>query len=83
MPPMLDVETETLNGVTSNPTVTDVVDFVSQYRALGGIIYLLYLPRWYWVDLGSPSLAPLIELGLLLISSDYTSYSDSGPGWGS
>ena len=80
---MLDVETETLNGVTSSPTVTDVVDFVSQYRALGGVIYLLYLPRWYWADLGSPSLAPLIELGLLLVSSDYTSYSDSGPGWDS
>ena len=80
-PLMLDVETETLNGVTSNPTVTDVVNFVSQYRALGGIINLLYLPKWYWADLGSPSLAPLIELGLLLVSSDYTSYSDSGPGW--
>jgi peptidoglycan hydrolase-like protein with peptidoglycan-binding domain len=82
-PLMLDVETETLNGVTSTPSVTDVVDFVSQYRALGGVLYLLYLPRWYWADLGSPSLAPLIELGLLLVSSDYTSYSDSGPGWDS
>jgi len=82
-PLMLDVETETLNGVTSTPSVTDVVAFVSQYRALGGVINLLYLPRWYWADLGSPSLAPLIELGLLLVSSDYTSYSDSGPGWDS
>ena len=80
-PLMLDVETENLHGVTSNPSVTDVVDFVNQYRALGGISYLLYLPRWYWGDLGSPSLAPLIELGLLLVSSNYTSYSDSGPGW--
>ncbi len=82
-PLMLDVETENLGGFTSNPSVTDVVAFVSQYRALGGISYLLYLPRWYWADRGSPSLAPLIELGLLLVSSNYTSYSDSGPGWAS
>ncbi len=82
-PLMLDVETETLNGVTSTPSVTDAAAFVSQYRALGGVIYLLYLPRWYWASLGSPSLAPLIELGLLLVSSNYTSYSNSGPGWAS
>jgi peptidoglycan hydrolase-like protein with peptidoglycan-binding domain len=80
-PLMLDVETETLNGVASNPSVADVADFVNRYRALGGVIYLLYLPRWYWANLGSPSLDPLIQLGLLLVSSNYTSYSDSGPGW--
>ncbi len=82
-PLMLDVETETLNGVTSTPSVTDAAAFVSQYRALGGVIHLLYLPRWYWQSLGSPSLAPLIGLGLLLVSSNYTTYSDSGPGWAS
>ena len=64
-PLMLDMETETLNGVTSKPSVTDAAAFVSQYRALGGVINLLYLPRWYWASLGSPSLAPLIGLGLL------------------
>ena len=80
-PLMLDMETENLNGITSNPSVTDAADFVSQYRALGGVIYLLYLPRWYWGDLGSPTLAPLIDLGLLLVSSNYTNYSNSGPGW--
>ena len=80
-PLMLDMETENLNGITSNPSVTDAADFVSQYRALGGVIYLLYLPRWYWADLGSPTLAPLIDLGLLLVSSNYTNYSNSGPGW--
>ena len=80
-PLMLDMETETLHGITSKPSVADAADFVSRYRAHGGIIYLLYLPRWYWASLGSPSLAPLIELGMLLVSSNYTSYSDSGPGW--
>jgi Glycosyl hydrolases family 25/Putative peptidoglycan binding domain len=80
-PLMLDMETETLNGITSRPSVADAVNFVSRYRAQGGVINLLYLPRWYWASLGSPSLAPVIELGLLLVSSNYTSYSDSGPGW--
>ena len=80
---MLDMETENLDGFTSEPSVTDAANFVSRYRAIGGVIYLLYLPRWYWASLGSPSLTPLIELGLLLVSSNYTSYSDSGPGWAS
>ena len=75
------METETLHGVSSHPSVADAAAFVSQYRALGGVINLLYLPRWYWASLGSPSLAPLIQLGMLLVSSNYTSYSDSGPGW--
>jgi hypothetical protein len=82
-PLMLDVEKETLHGVTHYPSVADVVAFVNQYRALGGVIYLLYLPHWYWQEIGSPSLAPVIQLGLLLVSSNYTSYSNSGPGWGS
>jgi len=82
-PLMLDMETENLDGFTSEPSVTDAANFVSRYRANGGVIYLLYLPRWYWASLGSPSLTPLIELGLLLVSSNYTSYSDSGPGWAS
>ena len=39
---------------------------------------LLYLPKWYWQSLGSPSLAPLIELGLLLVSSNYTTSQQLG-----
>lgn len=78
IPLMLDVESTT----GSNPTVTDVVDFVNAYRALGGIVWLVYLPNWYWSSvLGKPSLAPLASLGLLLWSSDYVSYSDKGAGW--
>jgi peptidoglycan hydrolase-like protein with peptidoglycan-binding domain len=77
---MLDVE----QTDASNPTVLDVVDFVNAYRALGGVVYLTYLPRWYWQNvLKSPLLAPLISLGLLLVSSQYTSYSDKGAGWNS
>ena len=42
----------------------------------------MYLPHWYWAgNLGQASLAPVIDLGMLLVSSDYTTYSDTGPGW--
>lgn len=82
VPLMLDVELTREGTVTSAPAVADVEDFVGEYRSLGGVVSLLYLPHWYWQDnLGSPSLAPLASLGLLLVSSDYTAYSDTGPGW--
>ncbi len=76
-PLMLDME---LEG-TSKPGVADAVAFIDRYRALGGTCWLLYLPHWYWEQIGSPSLAPLISRGMLLVSSDYTAYSDTGPGW--
>jgi hypothetical protein len=71
----------------SNPALADLVGFVDAYRRLGGVVHLVYLPRWYWVapvregGLGAPSLAPLIERRLSLVSSDYLPYSDDGPGW--
>jgi len=84
VPLMIDCEAEyNANGtLASAPQVSDIVDFVNQYRALGGKTYLLYLPHWYWQgDMGQASLAPVINLGMLLVSSDYTAYSDTGPGW--
>jgi len=84
VPLMIDFEPEyNPNGtISSAPQVSDAVDFINEYRALGGRTYLLYLPHWYWLgNLGQASLAPLIDLGMLLVSSDYTAYSDSGPGW--
>ena len=84
VPLMIDCEAEyNSNGtLASAPQVSDIVDFVNEYRALGGKTYLLYLPHWYWQgDMGQASLAPVINLGMLLVSSDYTAYSDTGPGW--
>jgi peptidoglycan hydrolase-like protein with peptidoglycan-binding domain len=84
VPLMIDVEPtyNAAGAIVTAPQISDAVDFVNQYRALGGTIYLLYLPHWYWMDnLGQASLAPLIDLGMLLVSSDYTTYSDTGPGW--
>jgi lysozyme len=84
VPLMIDFEpTYNSDGtIASAPQVSDAVDFISEYRALGGTAYLLYLPHWYWAgNLGQASLAPVINLGMLLVSSDYTGYSDTGPGW--
>jgi hypothetical protein len=76
-PLMLDME---LEG-SSKPGVADAAEFIHAYRALGGRCFLLYLPHWYWQSTGSPSLQPLTGLGMLLVSSQYTAYSDTGPGW--
>ncbi len=84
IPLMIDFEPEYNSDgtIASAPQVSDAVDFINEYRALGGKTYLLYLPHWYWEgDLGQASLASVIDLGMLLVSSDYTAYSDTGPGW--
>jgi peptidoglycan hydrolase-like protein with peptidoglycan-binding domain len=84
VPLMIDCEAEkdSHGRITSAPQVSDAVDFINEYRALGGKTYLLYLPHWYWQDnLGQASLASVIDLGMLLVSSNYTAYSDTGPGW--
>lgn len=69
---------------TSRPTMDDATVFTDAYRKLGGALWATYLPHWYWSDpagLGSPPLDPIKQRGLALISSNYTTYSDSGPGW--
>jgi len=84
VPLMIDCEpTYNSNGtIASAPQISDVVAFVNRYRALGGTVHLLYLPHWYWQgNLGQASLSPVTDLGMLLVSSDYTGYSDTGPGW--
>jgi len=84
VPLMIDFEPAyNANGtVASAPQISDAVDFINEYRALGGQVYLLYLPHWYWQgDLGQASLTSVINLGMLLVSSDYTGYSNTGPGW--
>lgn len=84
VPMMIDFEPEYDAGGNpiSLPSVADAVAFRDTYRSLGGLVRLNYLPRWYWAGhLGSPSLAPLADLAL--VSSGYTTYSDTGPGWAS
>jgi glycosyl hydrolase family 25 len=63
-------------------TVPRLVDLTKQYRALGGVVHMVYLPHWWWFDhMGSPDLSPLAALDLHLVSSNYTAYSDFGIGW--
>jgi peptidoglycan hydrolase-like protein with peptidoglycan-binding domain len=85
VPLMIDFEPASAGGhIISAPQISDAVAFINEYRALGGKVYLLYLPHWYWQgNLGQASLTPVIDLGMLLVSSDYTGYSDTGPGWAS
>lgn len=71
-----------ITGVyVSSPTVADAAAFADAYKKLGGLVVAAYFPRWYWQAIGSPSFEPLISRGMVLVSSDYTTYSDSGPGW--
>lgn len=63
-------------------TVAMILSFVAEYRKLGGVVHMVYLPHWYWQNnLRSPDLRPLTKAGLNLVSSSYTTYSDNGPGW--
>jgi hypothetical protein len=82
-PPVARPAAEALRGAlsSSSPSVADILGFASALRSQGGTVHLVYLPRWYWQALGSPDLTPLERAGLHVISSNYTTYSDSGPGW--
>jgi GH25 family lysozyme M1 (1,4-beta-N-acetylmuramidase) len=76
---MADVETQTQTG--SKPTLEQNVEFIQAFRKLGGIIHVNYLPQWYWSSVwGSPDLAALKDLGMVLVSSNYTSVATAA-GW--
>lgn len=63
--------------------VPHTLEFVVQYRKLGGLVVLEYVPHWIWEASGFPSLAPLATVGLKVVASNYPAagYSDAGPGW--
>ncbi len=84
-PLMIDAEDMSGNTGYNGPnTIGNILTFAAMYRSLGGTVSLVYLPKWYWRDrMGSPSLTLLASAQLNLVSSNYTTYSDSGPGWGS
>lgn len=74
VPGMLDVE-------QGSGGVADILDFKREADNLGARVWGAYLPHWYWQQIGSPDLTPLAAAGLALVSSNYTAYSDNGPGW--
>ncbi len=78
VPLMIDDEDPT-DGLSLARTLA----FVQAYRALGGLVKLEYLPRWFWSNHGSPDLRPLAKAGLALVSSAYprSGYTEQGVGW--
>jgi len=69
---------------SSNPSVADATAFIDTYRKDGGISNLVYLPHWYWLQLGAPDLKPLRDRGMHLVSSAYpasTYQGDHASGW--
>lgn len=74
VPAMWDIE-------KGSGTLAHLLAVHDAYTALGGRATLAYVPHWYWQQIGSPDLRPLAARGLALISSAYTTYADTGPGW--
>lgn len=72
LPVMLDVETEGAS-VPNLPFVLSVIDAM---RSRGLNVRLVYLPRWYWQQIGSPDLTALSSRGVGVVSS---AYPRSGP----
>ncbi len=86
LPLELDVETEG----SSKPTFAQVIALAKACKARGLRVKLLYLPRWYWQQIGSPNMSELNTLGIGLISSSYPGGSgtaaklypgDNSAGW--
>lgn len=80
VPVMVDFEP----SGASSPALADATAFTDAYRAAGGTAHLVYLPHWYWLQLGAPDLRPLRDRGMLLVSSAYPSgayQGDHGSGW--
>jgi hypothetical protein len=67
LPGMLDFEPA---GIFS-PTLAQAVAYIKAAQAAGLRLVLVYLPRWYWQQLGSPDLSELAALGVQLVSSAY------------
>jgi len=64
------------------PSVHDLRDFISGVNKRKGRCHLAYIPHWFWQDFWKePDLTFLRDYPARLVSSEYTTYSDHGPGW--
>lgn len=68
VPVMLDWETSTAGTFPSYSTARDYVD---ETRRLGGRITMNYFPRWYWEQIGKPTLTQPPFDTLALVQSRY------------
>lgn len=71
-PCMLDVETE--GG--SRPGVDWVLRFMTALKGLGGVVWAVYYPRWYWALTGG-DLSAVEAAGAVLVASEYRAYNDN------
>lgn len=76
VPCMLDVETEGL----SKPGVDWCLQFIMALERLGGRVWGVYYPKWYW-DITGGNLGLLEGSGAVLVSSGYEPYSDTSQNW--
>lgn len=77
-PCMVDVEPE--DQANSRPTVDQTVAFIKALQGLGGHVWGVYFPKWYLDEVGG-DLSRVTALKAVIISSSYTSYTETGPGW--
>lgn len=78
VPCMVDVEPE--DQANSRPTLDQTVAFINALHGLGGRVWGVYFPQWYLNEVGG-DLSRVTALGAVIVSSSYTGYSDTGPGW--
>lgn len=68
VPVMLDWETS-VAGTSANANTA--ANYIREVRRLGGRVSMLYCPRWYWSQIGSPSLAAEPFRDVALVQSSY------------
>jgi hypothetical protein len=73
LPGMLDAEP----AGSFAPSLAQILGYIDAARGAGLNLRLLYLPRWYWQQIGSPDLAPVADRGVALVSSAYPGGSGS------
>lgn len=76
LPGMLDAEA----AGSYSPSLAQIIDYIDAASAAGLKLRLVYLPRWYWEQIGSPSLSELSARGVSLVSSEYPGGSGSPAG---
>jgi hypothetical protein len=73
LPGMLDAEP----AGSFSPSLAQIIAYVDAAHSAGLNLRLVYLPQWYWKQIGSPSLSALAARGVSLVSSAYTGGSGS------
>lgn len=73
LPGMLDAEP----AGSFSPSLDQIIAYVDAAHAAGLNLRLVYLPEWYWKQMGSPSLSALAGRGVSLVSSAYPGGSGS------